>query len=109
MYKLFFVDPSTGVILKSDGTICLKGEELDYEIEFENKEDALAEKDRLLALTPWRVCELKEVETGELVQYFNESVLNEYNRESEEYTKYLLLPWYKKLFANKPEFKYVKT
>ena len=48
MYTLHLVEPTTGIILNSDGGLWRKDQELNYQKTFECLEDVLAEKDKLL-------------------------------------------------------------
>lgn len=102
------VESSTGVVVKIDGSYHLKGEDLGYSIEFETEKEALAEKDKLLTLIPWQTCQVCEGRSENVKTYSNEVVVSEYLLELDAWRTYLSLPWFKRLFKDKPVLKYVK-
>jgi hypothetical protein len=109
MYKLFLVKPTTGLILRSNGEMFRKGEELDYRDTFESLDEALKQKDKLLCIVEWGVVVIYD-ETNEEEKFFsNEEIVDNYVAEADKLNCYLALPWYKKLFVTKPVLKYVKT
>ena len=109
MIKVHLVKPTTGQVLKSNGELRLTGEEFSYETSFESLEEALLAKDNLLREVVWGVVSILDEDTKQETLYSNKEIERQYIAETEQWSTYLSLPWYKKMFVGKPELKYVKT
>ena len=109
MYKLHLLKPNTGQVLNSDGEPYQRGQELHYKTTFSNLDDALKEKNSLLVTVEWGLVQIYDPNTQKNEFYSNEELSNQYISEVTKLGLYRALPWYKKVFVNKPELKYVKT
>ena len=109
MYKVHLIKPTTGQVLNSNGELHLSGEELCYETSATNIEEALSVKDNLLQQVTWGVVQIYDEAAKEEAFYSNKEIERQYIAETEQWNKYLSLPWYKKVFVGTPELKYVKT
>jgi len=108
MYKLYLTKPESGVILNGNGHLHVRGEQLSYQTNFADIESAVAVKDTLLRDVIWGVVTIYDEEFSEETAYYDENIQSHYFAELETRNNYLALPWYKKIFSDKPILKYVR-
>jgi hypothetical protein len=106
MYEILLINSEFGQVLNEEGNLHIRGQKY-FRPKLETLELAIKEKDRLLEKYIYAGVIITNLDTGEKSdEFYNEELGPKFDEEKKEYRKWVSLPFYKRLFTKKPNFKY---